>query len=129
MRKNEEPQLSRRQREILEIIFRLGKASVSDIKNQMSEAPTDGAIRRMINILYEKGTVDYFHDGAKKIYTPKLNKASASQKALKHVVETFFSGSAARTMASLIRDSNLDITKKEKQVLLKLIEKSKKKGR
>jgi BlaI family penicillinase repressor len=121
--------LSRRQNEILDIIFRLGQASVTDIMEHLSHSPTDGAVRRMLNLLYSKGIIDYTHEGARKIYRPRINKKEAQESALNHVVETFFSGSAARTMASLLEGSKLNLTKKEKKMLFDLIEKAKKNGR
>ena len=122
-------QLTRREEEIMDIIFRLGEASVADIMERLTDSPTSGAVRRLLNILYAKGAVDYRHDAARKVYRSRIKRDAAGEKALKHVVETFFAGSAAHTMASLFNNSNLDLSPEEKQMLTNLIEKAKEKGR
>jgi BlaI family penicillinase repressor len=119
--------ISKRQAEILDIIFRLGEASVADIMRHLSESPTSGAVRRMLNILYGKGIVDFRHDGAKKVYRPRVDREAAMKKALHKVMETFFAGSPAHMMASLFETSGLTLSQDERKTLYKLIEKAKKK--
>ncbi len=126
-RKNSRP--SPREKEIMDIIYKMGEASVVDIMTNLTNSPTSGAVRRMLNLLYAKGLVTYRHDGPKKLYRSKVAKNVAGEKALKHLVETFFAGSSARTMASLFKQSDLDLSKNEKRMLRGLIEKAKKKGR
>ncbi|UCH96465.1 MAG: BlaI/MecI/CopY family transcriptional regulator [Candidatus Aminicenantes bacterium] len=122
-------QLTRREEEIMDIIFRMGEASVADIMAHLTDSPTSGAVRRLLNILYAKGAVEYRHDAARKVYRSKIKRDAAGEKALKHVVETFFYGSAAQTMASLFNNSNLNLSSEERQMLKNLIEKAKEKGR
>lgn len=122
-------QLTRREEQIMDIIFRLGEASVSDIMEHLSESPTSGAVRRMLNILYAKGAVEYRYEEAKKIYRSKIKPNVAGEKALKHVMDTFFAGSAARTAASLFNSSNLKLSAEEKKMLSDLIDKAKERGR
>jgi predicted transcriptional regulator len=129
MGKKKEPQHSRREKEIMDIIYRMGEASVNDIMDKLTDSPTSGAVRRMLNLLHAKGVVTYRHEGAKKMYRSKVAKNVAGEKALKHLVETFFAGSAARTVASLFRSSDLKLSAKEKKMLEDLIEKTKDKGR
>lgn len=129
MAKKPKPQPSRREKEIMDIIYRLGEASVTDIMEHLTDSPTSGAVRRMLNLLHAKGVVTYRHEGAKKMYRSKVAKNVAGEKALKHLVETFFAGSAARTMASLFKNSDMKLSENEKKMLLELIEKTKKKGR
>ena len=119
--------ISKRQAEILDIIFRLGEASVADIMTHLSESPTSGAVRRMLNILYAKGVVEFRHDGAKKIYRPRVNRKAATRRALDKVMSTFFEGSPAQMMASLFETSTLKLSKQENKTLYRLIEKAKKK--
>lgn len=121
--------LTRREEQIMDIIFRLGEASVSDIMEHLTDSPTSGAVRRLLNILYAKGAVEYRYEEAKKVYRSKIKRNVAGEKALKHVVDTFFAGSAARTAASLFSSSNLKLTEEEKKMLSHLIEKAKDKGR
>jgi predicted transcriptional regulator len=122
-------QPSRREKEIMDIIYRMGEASVGDIMEHLVDSPTSGAVRRMLNLLYEKRVVTYRQEGAKKIYRSKVARNVAGEKALKHLVETFFAGSASRTMASLFKASDLNLSQKEMEMLLELIEKAKEKGR
>lgn len=127
MAKKPDLQPSRREKEIMDIIYRLGEASVNDIMEHLVDSPTSGAVRRMLNLLHAKGVVTYRHDGPKKIYRSKVSRNVAGEKALKHLVETFFSGSASRTMVSLFKASDVNLSREERQMLLELIEKSKKK--
>ena len=121
--------LSRRQEEILDIIIRLEKATVRDIIENLTDPPTDGAVRRMLNILSEKGVVEFYQNGASKVYKPNINKSTARRKALQHIVDTFFAGSAVKAIASLINSSDNDLLEEEKQILTDLINKTQKKGR
>lgn len=129
MQKTDKIKLSRRQQQIMDVIYRLGEATVKEIQENLPESPTSGAIRRMLNVLLRKGAVDSRQDGAKKVYTAKTSKRIARDQALWRVVHTFFSGSAAGVMASLLNQSDLNLTPDEKQVLNGLIEKAKERGR
>jgi predicted transcriptional regulator len=95
----------------------------------LPESPTSGAVRRMLNLLYAKDLVEYRHKGAKKVYQARIKRDVAGVRALKHVAETFFAGSAARTMASLFRSTDPELSAEEKKALLELIDKAKEKGR
>jgi len=129
MAKKRQQHLTRREKEIMDIIFRLGEASVHDIRDHLSASPTDGAVRRMLNILHAKGAVEYRHEGAMKVYRATIAKSAAGEDALQHVVETFFAGSAARTMASLFENVDLKLSQEDKRVLSALIQKARQKGR
>ena len=129
MTKKDERQFTRREEQIMDILFQRGEASVSDLIELLPEAPTAGAVRRMLNLLYAKGAVKYRHDGAKKVYRSTVKKTRAGSKALAHVVETFFGGSAANAMAALFQSEKLGLTENEKETLSNLIEKAKKRGR
>lgn len=120
---------TRREEQIMDIIFRKGEVSVADLEELLPGSPTSGAVRRMLNILYEKGAIEYRHEGAKKIYRATIEKKEAGAKALSHVVDTFFGGSAASTMGALFKDSKVELSNEEKEMLAKLIEKAKEKGR
>jgi len=121
--------LSRRQKEIMDILFQRGQASVADIMADLPSAPTSGAVRRMLNILHQKGLVEYVHDGAKKVYRPAMDRGQASRQALSHVVDTFFAGSAARTMAALFDTADVALDGEEKELLANLIDKARREGR
>jgi BlaI family penicillinase repressor len=129
MSNRNEKHFTRREEQIMDILFQRGEASVSDLMELLPEAPTAGAVRRMLNLLYAKGAVKYRHDGAKKVYRAAVRKMRAGTKALSHVVETFFGGSAANAMAALFQNETLKLTESEKETLSDLIEKAKERGR
>ena len=129
MPKKNKHQYSRREKEIMDIIYRLEEASVNDIMEHLTDSPTSGAVRRMLNLLHAKGVVTYRHEGARKMYRSKVARNVAGEKAVKHLVETVFAGSTARTMASLFKSADLKLSAKEKKMLADLIEKTKEKGR
>jgi predicted transcriptional regulator len=113
--------LSRRQREILDAIYRLNEASVQEIMESLHDPPTAGAVRRMLNILAEKGLVRSRHDGPRKVYAAVEKKEEARKRALKRMTETFFGGSRAGVMAALLEDSALELDEGERQTLGRLI--------
>lgn len=119
------PILSRRQREIMDVVYRLNEASVADILANLLDPPTDGALRRMLNILTERGLVEARYDGPRKVYRPVQSKEEARKRALRRVAETFFEGSQAHLMASLFEDSALRLSSTERDMLRRLIEKAK----
>jgi predicted transcriptional regulator len=129
MNSSDNMRLSRRQKEIMDILFQRGQASVAEIMAGLPSSPTSGAVRRMLNILYEKGLVEYTQDGPRKLYRPAVDRRQASRQALSHVVDTFFEGSAARTMAALFQATDLSLDDEEKQLLSELIEKARRDGR
>ena len=129
MKQEPTPRLTRREQQILDVLFRLGEASVNEIMVRLPKAPTSGAVRRMLNLLHAKGAVEYRHDGARKVYRPTRRKDVAGRHALKHVVETFFAGSAARTVAALFDSAGSKLSAEEKEQLARLIEDAKERGR
>jgi predicted transcriptional regulator len=129
MSKTSKTHLTRREREIMDIVYRLGEASVKDIQERLRPSPTDGAVRRMLHLLQEKGRLESRQEGATKVYRPTTGRKIAGEAALRHVVETFFAGSAARTMASLFQSSDLELSDEDRLVLRELIAKARGQGR
>jgi BlaI family penicillinase repressor len=119
------PGLSRRQAEIMDVVYRLEEASVAEILAQLHDPPTDGALRRMLHILAERGLVEARYDGPRKAYRPVQRKEEARKRALRRLAETFFGGSHARLMASLFEESDVDLTPAERRTLRRLIAKAK----
>ena len=126
---SKEIHLTRREEEIMDIIFQRGEASVAELMEHLTGSPTPGAVRRMLNLLYAKKAITYRHEGAKKIYRATIEKQEAGQKALSHVVDTFFAGSAASMMGTLFKNSKLNLSSREKEIIRKLLKKAKEKGR
>jgi len=129
MARSEHRRLTRREQEIMDIIHRLGEATVADLIAHLSSAPTDGAVRRMLNLLVAKGAIEYRHDGPKKAYRAREATRVAGERALRRVVDTFFAGSAARTVAALFGGTGVRLDDDERSALRKLIRQAKDKGR
>ena len=101
------PQLSRRERQIMDVLYRAGRATAAEVQEGMPEAPSYSAVRTMLRILEDKGHVKHEQDGPRYVYIPTLARDKAKRSALKHVVNTFFDGSASQVMAALI-ERNMD---------------------
>ncbi len=96
------PPLSRRERQILDVIYHLGKASAADVHAAMPDAPTYTTVRGLLRILVEKNHLLQEQDGRRYVYLPATPRPAAGASHLKHVVRTFFGGSAADAMAALL---------------------------
>jgi predicted transcriptional regulator len=94
--------LSRRERQIMDVVYRLGEASVAEIASELPDPPSRDAVRRMAHILEEKGFVKHRQEARGNVYLPTQNREAASRSALAHLIETFFGGSADRLVAALI---------------------------
>jgi predicted transcriptional regulator len=101
------PQLSRRERQIMDVLYRAGRATAAEVQEGMPEAPSYSAVRTMLRILEDKGHVKHEQDGPRYVYIPTVARDKAKRSALKHVVNTFFDGSASQAMAALI-DRDID---------------------
>jgi BlaI family transcriptional regulator, penicillinase repressor len=94
--------LSRRERQILDVIYELGRATAADVQERMPDAPTYTTVRGLLRVLETKGHVRHEEDGGRYVYFPTLTKHRAARSALRHVVQTFFDGSPSRAMAALL---------------------------
>ena len=100
--------LSRRERQIMEAIYRLGSASAAEVTANLPDPPTSTAVRTMLRILEDKGLLEHEQDGVRFVYRPSVPREKASTSVLSHVISTFFNGSAEQAMASLLgADSKL----------------------
>lgn len=102
-----EHQLSRRERQIMQAVYRAGRATVAEIVAAIPDPPTPDAIRRLCHILAEKGHLKSKPDGRRKVYTPTVRGSNARRDALQNVVDTFFDGSPHMLVATLL-DSHRD---------------------
>jgi predicted transcriptional regulator len=117
--------LSRRERQILEILYRLGQGSALEVTAQMSDAPTSTTVRSLLRVLERKGHVRHHLEGVRFIYTPVMPRASAGPSALIHVVRTFFNGSPSAAMAALLGKSS-GLPDDELERLARLFERARK---
>ena len=101
-----EHMLSRRERQIMDVLFQSDRATAAEVREGMPEAPSYSAVRAQLRILENKGHVQHKQDGPRYLYRPTLAKENATRSALNHVVDTFFNGSAEQAMAALLDDSD-----------------------
>jgi BlaI family transcriptional regulator, penicillinase repressor len=121
--------LSRRERQIMDALYRAGRATAADVQAGMPDPPSYSAVRTMLRILEEKGHVRHELDGPRYVYIPTVARDKAKRSALAHVVNTFFDGSAAQVMAALIEGSPNEIGDDELSRLRQLIDNAKKEGK
>jgi BlaI family transcriptional regulator, penicillinase repressor len=119
--------LSRRERQVMDIIYRLGEASVNDVLEHLPDPPSYSAIRALLRVLEDKGHLSHEEQGAKYIYKPTLKIESVRSSALKNLLNTFFDDSPEQVVATLISEAKLSQGELEK--LSKLIEQAKREGR
>ena len=101
--------LSKRDQQIMDIVFRLGKASASEVHELMPEPPTYTAVRTMLRLLEDKGLVQHHQEGRKYIYTPCSSPKSAGRSALHRVLNVFFGGSLQDAVAAHLSDPNMQL--------------------
>ena len=100
--------LSRRERQVMDPVYRLERASVGDVHEAMVDAPSYSAVRALMGTLVEKGHLDQQRDGRRYLYSPSVPVEKASASALERVVRTFFGGSAADAALALVSEGGLD---------------------
>jgi len=121
--------LSRRERQIMDILFQRGKASAAEVREAMADAPSYSAVRAMLRVLEEKGHVKHQSEGLKYVFTPTAPREKAKRSAVKHLVETFFNDSPEQIVAALLDVSSRKLTAEEVNRMAEMIEKAKKEGR
>jgi predicted transcriptional regulator len=124
-----EPRLSRRERQIMNVLFRRGEGTVADVMDEMPDPPSYSAVRAMLRTLEDKGHVKHHEDGPRYVYKPTVAKESARQNAVDHLVKTFFDGSTAQAVAALLDGSASALTKEERARLTALIRRATEEGR
>jgi BlaI family transcriptional regulator, penicillinase repressor len=121
--------LGRRERQIVEALYRLGTAGVADVRGSLPDPPSYSAVRGMLSLLEEKGHVRHKRDGMRYVYTPVIAPAKARQSALRQLVSTFFEGSPLAAAAALLEMSNHKLSAEERDHLSALIARREKEGR
>jgi predicted transcriptional regulator len=120
--------LARREREIMDILYRLGKATAAEVMEQLKGQPNYSTVRTQLRVLEEKGHVRHTEQGLRYVYAPAVPRHAASKSALRHVVHTFFDGSAERTVAALLGGEASGLSEEELDRIAKLIAKARKEG-
>lgn len=121
--------LSRRERQIMDILYRRGSGTAAEIKAELPEAPSYSAVRAMLRILEEKGHLKHHADGPRYVFTPVVARNAAQKSALRQMVRTFFDGSATQAVAALLDMSARNLSDDELEELGKLVEQAKGEGK
>lgn len=120
--------LSRREREVMEIVYRLGRATAVVVRAEMANPPSNPAVRSTLRILEEKGHLSHEFDGPSYVYQPTVSAATARRTALERLVSTFFDGSAEGAMAALL-EAGGPLAPETKARLKALIDRAEEEGR
>ena len=123
------PKLSRRERECLDILYRNGEATVAEVQAAMTDPPSYSAVRATLNVLVDKGAAQHRQDGPRYVYLPAIPAGSARNAAVKHLVDTFFGGSAEEAAVALLAMSDAKVSRDEIEKITRGIQNARKEGR
>jgi predicted transcriptional regulator len=121
--------LSRRERQIMDILYQRGKASATEVREAMEDAPGYSAVRAMLRVLEGKGHIRHQEEGLKYVYVPTVAREKAKRSVVQHLLNTFFNGSAEQAMAALLDVSASKLSAEELERMSEMIEKARKEGR
>jgi len=130
MPKRQQPllDLSRRERQIIDIVYRRGRASAAEVREDLPNAPSYSSVRTLLSILEQKGHLKHVEEGGRYIYSPTRRRENVGRAALRRVLQTFYQGSVEKTMAALLDISESGLSAEEMKRLAKLIEEARKEG-
>ncbi len=121
--------LGRRERQIMDVVYRLGRAAVGDVMRELPDPPSYSAVRAMMRYLEGKGHLRHSRDGARYLYEPTVPHHAAQRSALKHLVRTFFRGSRPRAVAALLELPGKGLSDADLDQLRHLVERARREGR
>jgi len=121
--------LSRRERQIMDILYQRGKSSSAEVREAMPNAPSYSAVRAMLRVLEEKGHVKHQAEGLRYVYVPVVTHEKAKRSAVKHLLDTFFNDSPEQIVAALLDVSSTRLTREELNRMAEMIEKAKREGK
>jgi len=120
--------LSRRERQIIDILYRRGRATAADVMEDLPGDPSYSTVRTQLRVLEDKGHVRHEEDGPRYVYTPAVPRGTVRRSALKHLVETFYEGSAEQAVAALLGGEGSRLSDEELDRIEDLIKKARKEG-
>jgi len=129
MSKETNTQLSRREREIMDLIYRSGRATAAEVLDQLAEPPSYSAVRALLRVLEDKGHLRHEEDGPRYVFLPTVPRERALQSALRQLLHTFFDGSTEQAVAALLDLYSARLSDAELQRLSQLIADARKEGR
>jgi predicted transcriptional regulator len=119
-------ELSRRERQIMDILYRRGRATAGEVMGELHGNPSYSTVRTQLRVLEEKGHVRHDEEGLRYVYAPATARRAARKSALRHIVETFFDGSAEQTVAALLGGEGARLSEEELERIAKLVTKARK---
>jgi predicted transcriptional regulator len=123
------PSLSRRERQIMDILYRLGRATAGDVMEALSGDPTYSTVRTQLRVLEEKGHVRHEDHGLKYVYFPAVPRTAARKSALRHLVDTFFDGSAEHAVAALLGGEGARLSDEELERISEMVKQAGRAGK
>ena len=129
MTKNPHAHLSRRERQIMDVIYSKGRATAAEVLEAIPQPPSYSAVRAMLRLLEEKGYLRHEQDGPRYVFLPTLSRERARQSAMKQLLQTFFDNSAEQAVAALLDMSRARLSDAELDRLSEMIERARKEGR
>lgn len=121
--------LSRRERQIMDVVYGSGSATALEVRDGMPEPPSYSAVRATLRVLEQKGLLKHEHDGTRNVYRPTVHRSRARQGAIEHLVHTFFDGSAAGAVLSLLERPGTKLSREELDRLSALIARARREER
>jgi predicted transcriptional regulator len=118
--------LTRRERHIMDVLFRLGRATAEDVMHELTGTPSYSTVRTQLRVLEEKGHVRHEEVGRRYVYMPAVRRGTARRSALRHVMDTFFDGSVEKVVAALLGGEAARVSDEELDRILDLVEKTRK---
>src|SRR5580765_435694 len=120
--------LSRRERQIIDILYAQGQATAAEVQTGLPEPPSYSAVRALLRILEDKGHVRHEQDGPRYVYLPTVARGNAQRSALRHILQTFFDGSAEQAISALLDDGSSRLSPAELDRLARLIDQARNAG-
>jgi predicted transcriptional regulator len=114
--------LSRRERQIMDVVYRLGRATAAEVQEALPDPPGYSAVRALLRILEDKGHIRHEQDGPRYVFLPTLSRDKARRSALRQLVQTFFEGSTAQAVAALLGEPRSDLSDEDLDRLSRLID-------
>lgn len=121
--------LSRRERQIMDVLYRLGRATAAEVTEAIPEPPGYSAVRAMLRVLEEKGHIRHEEKDLRYVFMPIVTRDKARRSALRHLLDTFFDGSPEQAVATLLDVSARDLSEEELDRMAALVEKARQEGR
>jgi predicted transcriptional regulator len=121
--------VSRRERQILDVVYRAGSATAAEVLAALPDPPSYSAVRASLTVLERKGHLRHAQDGPRYVYLPTLSRERASRSVLRNLVQTFFEGSTEKTVAALLELSRTQLTDEDFDRLTRLIDRAREEGR